>query len=118
MEKNQNNDKRNQDNTDNQSNQKSTSDFHKKETDPNNPVASKTVQIDSEKSKTKQKDSTSNLPHSVNIEKSKSDHINKDEHPKKNHVETVEESSGTVMAHNKGSNNKNHQPEMQSGSRK
>jgi hypothetical protein len=118
MEKNQNNDKRNQDHTDNQSNQKSTSDFRKQETDPNNPVASKNSQNDCESNKGKHKDSTSNLPHSVNIEKSKSDYKDNDAHVKKNHVEPVEESSGTVMAHNKSSNNSNHQPENTSGSRK
>ena len=44
MEKNKNNDNRNQDKTDNKSNQKTTQDFNKKETDPNNPIANKDKQ--------------------------------------------------------------------------
>jgi len=55
MEKNQNNDNRNQGKADNVSNQKTNQDYSKKETNPNNPVAKRDKQNGQENTNGKQK---------------------------------------------------------------
>lgn len=61
MEKNQNNDKRNQDKTDNKSTERTDKDYGKKVTDPNNPIANKDKQNSNRNTDDKKRDSITNL---------------------------------------------------------